>query len=751
MIPLFWPAIYKDEWLTALGEVFDTRWIGQGPLVDEFEKQFGDKFGFDYCLSVNSGTSALELAYHIIGIKEGDEVLTPVFTCLYGEETLMLPSGEYKTIRELVDIKYNGKVYSLDEKTRKLEKRRVTGWVKNPLGEHQWYKVSYQHAQNSVSHEGKRGIWATDDHKFLTRRGWIRADNLQSTDFIATSYTGFNETQKQIFTGTMLGDGSIRSGRTEDTSCRFNFLHSKSQASLALLKKEAFSTFPHQAVEKEAYKQSSASTGAVFQASPLWTKERQRWYRNGKKIIPVSLSASDLTDLAIAMWYMDDGSKTPSAAIICSESFSERDNELLVSLLAQVGIDAKMQITKRSDKSIYRIYIGNGNNGGTRGKNVEQFFIRIAKYTPNAMRHKLPQDIANHPDYAFNKNLIINKQREIFYDKVKVWTKKKPLNKTSKLKYVYCLEVEKNHNFIIKNTVVHNCTATNIPLVRRGAKLNFLDINDKLVVDYEDIKRKISKNTKALVVVTLGGIRVDDRIFDLAKKYGIPVVIDAAQSLGIPEPKGDYVCYSFQAIKHFTTGDGGMFVVRNKKEYERVRKLRWFGIDREKKRRVNWKWRVNHKMAMDIEEPGFKFHLNDVAAALGLVGLKHSNESLRYRKKLCELYNSSLPNHTLVYGGAYWLIAILTDKRDELMDKLEKKGIESDLVQIRNDIFRVFGKTKQNLPNMKRLEDKYLYLPLHLNITPKDVKYISNIINESRQKPRSHTARESSKINNENK
>lgn len=375
MIPLFWPAIYKKEWLKELGKVFDTRWIGQGPLVDEFEKEFGNKFGFDYCLSVNSGTSALELAYHIIGIKEGDEVLTPVFTC----------------------------------------------------------------------------------------------------------------------------------------------------------------------------------------------------------------------------------------------------------------------------------------------------------------------------------------------------------------------------------------SATNIPLARRGAKLNFLDINDKLVVDYEDIKRKISKNTKALVVVTIGGIRVEDRVFGLAKKYGVPVVIDAAQSVGIPEPQGDYVCYSFQAIKHFTTGDGGMLVVRNKKEYERVRKLRWFGIDREKKRRVNWKWRVNHKMAMDIEEPGFKFHMNDIASALGLIGLKHSNESLRYRKKLCELYDSSLPNHTLVYGGAHWLIAILTDKRDELMDKLEKKGIESDLVQIRNDIFRAFGKTKQNLPNMKRLEDKYLYLPLHLKITPKDVKYISNIINESRQKPRSHTARESSKINNENK
>jgi len=80
-ISLFYPNIFKEEWLAELEKVFSTRWIGQGPLVEEFEKQFGNKFGFNYCISVNSGTSALELAYDIIGIGEGDIVLSSVFTC----------------------------------------------------------------------------------------------------------------------------------------------------------------------------------------------------------------------------------------------------------------------------------------------------------------------------------------------------------------------------------------------------------------------------------------------------------------------------------------------------------------------------------------------------------------------------------------------------------------------------------------------------------------------------------------------
>jgi len=274
-------------------------------------------------------------------------------------------------------------------------------------------------------------------------------------------------------------------------------------------------------------------------------------------------------------------------------------------------------------------------------------------------------------------------------------------------------------------TTSFTCTATNLPLIKRKAKIIFADINDDLLIDYEDVKRKITKKTKAIVVVTLGGLPVDERIFDL----GLPVVVDAAQSVGVSEIRGDYICYSFQAIKHFTTGDGGMLVVRSKKEYERAKKLRWFGIDREAKKRVNFNALNNRKITMQIEEPGYKYHMNDIAATMGLIGLKHTDKILKYRKLLCKTYADNLPkNVRCIYGGSYWLMAIITKDRNDIIDYLRSNGVECDLVQLRNDIFKVFGGKKHNLPNMNRLENEYLYLPLNPRVTINDVKKICKLL-----------------------
>jgi dTDP-4-amino-4,6-dideoxygalactose transaminase len=283
-------------------------------------------------------------------------------------------------------------------------------------------------------------------------------------------------------------------------------------------------------------------------------------------------------------------------------------------------------------------------------------------------------------------------------------------------------------------TPCFTCTATNIPLVRRKAKIVFADINDLLTIDYKDVCSKINVKTKAIVVVTLGGLPVDERIFTVARSMGIPVIVDAAQSLGVSEQHGDYICYSFQAIKHFTTGDGGILVVKDRKQYERAKKLRWFGIDREAKRQVDWKCLVNHQMAMEIEEAGYKFHMNDVAAAMGLVGLQHSDEILYHRQALCGRYMKKLPSNVRsICGGSCWLFAIILDDRNRVMDHLQRNGIECDLVQLRNDIFKVFGGRRQNLPMMNSLEDKYLYLPLNGKVTVGDVDFITGVINECNQ------------------
>lgn len=278
---------------------------------------------------------------------------------------------------------------------------------------------------------------------------------------------------------------------------------------------------------------------------------------------------------------------------------------------------------------------------------------------------------------------------------------------------------------------VLTCTATTVHLVRHGAKIIFADIKEDLTIDPEDVARKITKKTKAIVAVTLGGIPVDKRIFALGKKHKIPVIVDCAQSVGAVNEPGDYLCYSFQAIKHFTTGDGGMLVVRNKKEDRRARLLRWFGIDREKKIKANWKPYQKRHMTMDIEEPGYKFQMNDIAATLGLVGLANSDRYLKHRQAIADYYRANLQYPT-ISGGTDWIFGILVDDRDRIADQLERAGIETNMVHLRNDIFKPFGGKRWRLPMMNRLEPLYLYIPIHTNMTVKDAKYITTILNKIR-------------------
>ena len=272
-------------------------------------------------------------------------------------------------------------------------------------------------------------------------------------------------------------------------------------------------------------------------------------------------------------------------------------------------------------------------------------------------------------------------------------------------------------------TPVLTCTATNIPLLRMNAKIVFADINrDTLLIDYKDVEHKITKKTKAIVAVTLGGLPIDKELFQIAKKHNIPVVIDAAQSLGVSEDYGDYITYSFQAIKHFSTGDGGMLVVRNIDEYKRAKKLRWFGIDREQKIEAGWQAWKNREMTIDIKEPGFKFHMNDINAAIGLVMLKHSDEILEYRKKLSSIYSQKLKACHTIAGGSFWLYGVLIKNRDRIAHNLMHKGIDVNMVHLRNDIYSAFGGKRQNLANMNFIEDSYLYLPLNTFITEKQVE-----------------------------
>lgn len=278
---------------------------------------------------------------------------------------------------------------------------------------------------------------------------------------------------------------------------------------------------------------------------------------------------------------------------------------------------------------------------------------------------------------------------------------------------------------------VLTCSASHIPLKRRGVNLIFADIlRDKLTIDPEDIKRKITPKTKAIVVVNLGGVLVEDKVFHIAAENGIPVVVDACQSLGVKENRGNYIIYSFQAIKMFTTSDGGMLIVKNEYDYQRAKALRWFGIDREAKAKAGWVCLgSDREVCMDMSEPGYKYHMNDVAAAMGRVGLKVSDQALEHRRKVAAIYDSYLSDKVkCIFGGSFWLFGLLLENRDLLSPIIRSEGIECDTVHLRNDIFTLFGGKRWELPNMDWVEPRYLYIPIHQNMSLEEAEYVGETI-----------------------
>lgn len=273
------------------------------------------------------------------------------------------------------------------------------------------------------------------------------------------------------------------------------------------------------------------------------------------------------------------------------------------------------------------------------------------------------------------------------------------------------------------------CTATNIPLLRRGVKLVWADINpDTLCLDRNSVLEKMTNHTKAIVTVHLGGIQSD------LGNMPVPVVSDACQALGIFT--GDYTCNSFQAIKHITTGDGGMLTVNNEEEYRKAKLLRWFGIDREKKKENNWSpYTLGRKMTFDIELLGYKRQMTDIAASLGIVGLSNYTRMINYRNNLANIYKARLadvPRLKIVNGdvNTWWLFTVLVEDRDSFSKMLYSHSIDNNMAQVRNDIYRVFGGKRQELPVMNHLEDKYISIPLNNHITEQDVNFVCDCIEE---------------------
>ena len=244
------------------------------------------------------------------------------------------------------------------------------------------------------------------------------------------------------------------------------------------------------------------------------------------------------------------------------------------------------------------------------------------------------------------------------------------------------------------------CTATNWPVLANGLKIKWVDVDtNNLNMDLDDLERKLSAKTKIIYVVHWGGYPIDlDRIKQIQNKcydlYGFkPAVIeDCAHAFGsMYKGKqigsyGNFATFSFQAIKHLTSVDGGLLICPDNDLYKRAKLLRWYGIDRDDNRK-------DFRCESDIPEWGYKMHMNDVNAAVGLANLKEVDDNVISKNKAnAHFYNEQLKNVdgvTLLenkegYDSSYWIYTLKVDRQNDFMSNPNLDKVVKEMICIPN-------------------------------------------------------------------
>lgn len=298
-------------------------------------------------------------------------------------------------------------------------------------------------------------------------------------------------------------------------------------------------------------------------------------------------------------------------------------------------------------------------------------------------------------------------------------------------------------------TTAMTCIATNTPIVNSGATLVWSDIDPNTgMISVEEVEALITAKTKVIMIVDWAGTPANLEGFEkLAQKYSIPVIQDASHAFGAKfdgnsiAEYADFTCFSFQAIKHFTTGDGGALICRNSNDHDLAKKLKWFGYDRDAVKDAKGEWK-GQKWDADIlpEEVGYKFNLNNMSAAVGLANLPKMESVLEGHRKNAALLTSLLSNHTKIKLleidpralSSFWVytlrLNVSEQQRDSIMANLNEKGIGAGLVHLPNDRYSAFNEYKRELRNTNLFSSTQISLPCGWWLSSDDIEKIAQAL-----------------------
>jgi len=274
-----------------------------------------------------------------------------------------------------------------------------------------------------------------------------------------------------------------------------------------------------------------------------------------------------------------------------------------------------------------------------------------------------------------------------------------------------------------------SCWASSINILRKKAKIVWADIDPiTFNIDPNSVEKLITDKTKAIIAVNWAGRLCD---YKKLKSFGIPVIEDAAHR-GISdisnEEHGDYICYSFQAIKFLTTIDGGILIAPNEEKEEEARLKRWFGLDRKG---------TGFRCKNDIKLVGTKTHLVDVNATIGILNIEESKDSVIKHKKNSKFLIENIKNSNISFpeydkNCHYWIfsISILNKKKDLFMEYMKENGIDCNPVHFRNDDYTCTKEFKNpNLNGVNVFGECQVCIPNGWWLSQEDLNYIVEKVN----------------------
>jgi perosamine synthetase len=285
--------------------------------------------------------------------------------------------------------------------------------------------------------------------------------------------------------------------------------------------------------------------------------------------------------------------------------------------------------------------------------------------------------------------------------------------------------------------------STNHAILYGGGIPVFADVEeDTANIDPESVARLVTDKTRAIVCVHYGGRPCKmDALQAIAAEHGLLLIEDAAHGCG-GEYRGrklgtigDFGCFSFHAVKNLATGEGGAITTDDDDANARLRRLRWLGISKDTWSRETI---TQYSWYYTVEEVGFKYHMSDIPAAIGIVQLDRLDEMNAARRTWARAYGETLADCDWIRLPVaepdtrpdWHNYVIQTDHRDDLNLYLAERGISTGVHYIPNNHYAMYQACRGETPVCERVWQRLLTLPLYPDLAQEDFDRVVAAIHE---------------------